>query len=139
MRHLTERDRLAPFMRALGAAAQEEVRVYFTGGATAVLLGWRPSTVDVHLVFEPERDEVFRAIADLKDTLQINVELASPAHFLPAQRLNPSRPVDGGIADSRPPARSPRRKVPPGKKYLPDNEQALGQHHLLMIFAIRQT
>lgn len=83
MRPLTERDRLARFMRAIGAAARQETRVYFTGGASAVLLGWRPATIDVDLVFEPERDEVFRAIADLKETLQINVELASPAHFLP--------------------------------------------------------
>jgi hypothetical protein len=84
MRPLTERDRLLRFMHALGDATRAEVRVYFTGGATAVLLGWRSSTIDVDLVFEPERDDVYRAIASLKDTLPINVELASPAHFLPA-------------------------------------------------------
>jgi hypothetical protein len=83
MRPLTEPDRLARFMRALGAAATEDTRVYLTGGASAVLLGWRPTTIDVDLVFEPERDELFRAIASLKDELQINVELASPAHFIP--------------------------------------------------------
>jgi hypothetical protein len=84
MRPLTERDRLARFMRAFGAAATGETRVYFRGGASAVLLGWRRSTIDVDLIFEPERDELFRAIAVLKDELQINVELASPAHFIPA-------------------------------------------------------
>lgn len=37
MRELTDRERLARFMRALGEAANEDARVYFTGGATAVL------------------------------------------------------------------------------------------------------
>jgi hypothetical protein len=83
MRALTERDRLSRFMRAFGEAAREDTRVYFTGGASAVLLGWRTTTIDVDMVFEPERDELFRAIAGLKDRLGINVELASPAHFIP--------------------------------------------------------
>ena len=83
MRRLTEGDRLVRFMRALGEASREETRVYFTGGATAVLLGWRPTTVDVDLQLVPDRDELLRAIATLKDRLEINVELASPAHFIP--------------------------------------------------------
>jgi hypothetical protein len=36
------------------------------GGATAILFGWRASTVDVDLCVVPERDAVFRAIPDLK-------------------------------------------------------------------------
>jgi hypothetical protein len=84
MRALAERDRLTRFMRAFGEAAREETRVYFTGGASAILLGWRQATIDVDIVFDPERDELFRAIASLKEQLNINVELASPAHFIPA-------------------------------------------------------
>ena len=83
MRALTERERLSRFMRAFGDAAREDTRVYFTGGASAVLLGWRPSTIDVDMVFEPERDELFRAVAALKEQLSINIELASPSHFIP--------------------------------------------------------
>jgi len=70
-------------MRALGAVAKDETCVYFTGGASAVLLGWRPSTIDVDLAFVPERDELFRALPALKNDLELNVELASPADFLP--------------------------------------------------------
>jgi hypothetical protein len=70
-------------MDALGRAAHETGRVYFTGGATAVLIGWRHSTVDVDLRLVPEQDEVLRAIAQLKDRLRINIELASPADFIP--------------------------------------------------------
>jgi len=70
-------------MRALGERAREDARVYFTGGVSAVLLGWRGSTIDVDLQLVPDRDELLRAIAELKETLQLNVELASPPHFIP--------------------------------------------------------
>lgn len=58
-------------------------RVYFTGGATAVLLGWRDTTIDIDLRFEPEYDELYRALPILKEQLDINVELASPPDFIP--------------------------------------------------------
>lgn len=70
-------------MRAIGRAARVETRLYFTGGATAVLLGWRSTTVDVDIRFFPETDKVFRAVPRLKEDLKINVELASPADFIP--------------------------------------------------------
>lgn len=57
--------------------------MFLTGGATAVLLGWRESTVDADVLFEPERDSLYRALPRLKEELQINVEIASPAHFIP--------------------------------------------------------
>jgi hypothetical protein len=46
--------------------------------ATAVLLGWRGTTIDVDFVMRPEDDALLRAIPALKEELQINVELASP-------------------------------------------------------------
>ena len=72
-------------MRALGAEADVAARVYFTGGATAVLFGWRASTIDVDIKVVPETDRLFRAIPDIKERFQINVELASPADFIPVQ------------------------------------------------------
>jgi hypothetical protein len=59
------------------------VRIYVTGGATAVLEGWRASTIDVDVRFEPESDALLRELAALKDRLSINVELASPPDFIP--------------------------------------------------------
>ena len=38
---------------ALGAAARDEAVCYLTGGATALLVGWRRATVDV----EPRWEE----------------------------------------------------------------------------------
>ena len=84
MRELTTRDTLGRFMQALGQSARDSARVYFTGGATALLLGWRDTTIDIDVELVPDRDELLRAIATLKEQLQINVELASPAHFIPA-------------------------------------------------------
>ena len=83
MREVVDADRVRRFMQALGEEAEVEGRVYFTGGATAVLLGWRTSTIDVDIKLVPEQDSVTRAIPRLKEALHINVELASPDQFIP--------------------------------------------------------
>lgn len=83
MRELADAERVRAFMRALGAAAADDGAGYLTGGATAVLVGWRESTMDVDLALVPESDGILRALPALKDALQINVELASPADFIP--------------------------------------------------------
>ncbi|MFQ5890976.1 MAG: DUF6036 family nucleotidyltransferase [Gemmatimonadota bacterium] len=83
MRELATAERIRRLMEALGRAARAEGRAYFTGGATAVLIGWREATIDVDLKLVPEQDAVLRAIPRLKDELRINVELASPADFIP--------------------------------------------------------
>lgn len=84
MRDVTDRHRINEFMRHLGRSARGTARVYFTGGTTAVLFGWRETTVDIDLRLVPERDELFRALPELKERLKINVELASPPDFIPA-------------------------------------------------------
>lgn len=85
MRALTDAERIRRFMTALARAARAPARVYLTGGATAVLFGWRPTTIDVDLKIVPEHDELLRAIPALKESLQINVEFASPADFIPVR------------------------------------------------------
>jgi hypothetical protein len=85
MREPADLNRIHRFMRALGGEALGETRAYFTGGATAVLHGWRASTVDVDLKFVPERDELYRAIQPLKEQLRLNIELASPSDFIPVR------------------------------------------------------
>jgi len=71
-------------MRGLGRAAHAAARVYFTGGATAVLIGWREATIDVDIGIEGDSGDILRAIPALKEALQINVELACPSDFIPA-------------------------------------------------------
>jgi hypothetical protein len=83
VRELADEERIRHFMQALGRAAREDGDCYLTGGATAVLLGWRSSTLDVDIELDPEQDEVLRALPSIKDELAVNVELASPADFVP--------------------------------------------------------
>jgi hypothetical protein len=83
MRRPVDAEKVRRFMRALGPEAEKDIRLYFTGGTTAVLFGWRSSTVDIDLKLEPDSDRVLRALPRLKETLEVNVELAAPDHFIP--------------------------------------------------------
>jgi hypothetical protein len=84
MRSESDKRRIESFMVALGSRVRGEGRIYLTGGATAVLYGWRSTTIDIDLKPDPEPPGLFEALALLKDELDINVELASPDDFIPA-------------------------------------------------------
>lgn len=83
MRRKVTPETLRQFMKDLAAAARSPGNVYFTGGTTALLLGFRNQTIDIDLKFDPEPIGVFEAIAVLKNRLDLNVELASPGDFIP--------------------------------------------------------
>jgi len=80
----TDLAKLQSFMTALSRQVRGEGRIYLTGGATALMHGWRTMTIDVDLKPDPEPPGLFEAIALLKDKLDINVELAAPDQFIPA-------------------------------------------------------
>jgi len=69
--------------RRLGRVARGPVRMYLTGGSTAVIEGWRESTVDVDLRLEPEDDRLLRELPAIKEGLGVSIELASPPDFIP--------------------------------------------------------
>jgi hypothetical protein len=83
MRPPVDEQRIRALAVELGRVARQPVRMYLRGGSTAVLEGWRDATIDVDLRFEPEADELLRALPGLKDTLGVNIELASPPDFIP--------------------------------------------------------
>ena len=85
MRRLVDAGRLVRFMDAFGRAARDRQsgRVYLAGGASAVLLDWRTSTVDVDIKLSPSLEPLLRVVPELKEQLEINVELASPGDFIP--------------------------------------------------------
>jgi hypothetical protein len=83
MRELANSTRIEQFMRELGRAVDVEGRVYLTGGATAVLYGWRETTIDIDIKLIPDSDEILREIPRLKEKLNLNVELAAPSDFIP--------------------------------------------------------
>ena len=74
---------MGAFMTALARHATADVDVFLVGGTSAVLVGWRATTIDVDLVMRPESDAMLRAIPMLKEQLHLNVELASPDLFIP--------------------------------------------------------
>jgi len=77
-------EKIRRLMRDLDAAVRSPGRVYFTGGVTAVLLGWRETTLDIDLKADPEPLGFFESVPKLKNTIDINLELASPDDFVPA-------------------------------------------------------
>lgn len=86
MRPDADHERLDAFLRALAREVREPHVVYLVGGASALVEAWRDSTIDLDLLPEPDSDDVLRAIATLKDRVDVNVELASPLDFLPPLR-----------------------------------------------------
>jgi hypothetical protein len=83
MRPRADAERVRAFARELGRLTRTPARIYLTGGATAVLEGWRASTVDIDIRLEPDTDELLRNLPALKERLQVNIELASPPDFIP--------------------------------------------------------
>ncbi len=83
MRSTVDSEKINQLMEILGREARGSGSIYFTGGASALLIGWRSSTIDIDIRLDPEPPGVFQAIAKLKQELNINIELASPQDFLP--------------------------------------------------------
>lgn len=79
-------DKLHLFMREIAKGAGEPGRIYIAGGASALLRGWRSSTLDVDIKLVPEHSGILDRIPKLKEQLNINVEMASHADFVPALR-----------------------------------------------------
>ena len=84
VRKAADAEQIKRLARELGQAVPAGTRMYLTGGATAVLEGWRESTVDIDVRFEPDSDAALSRISEIKERLSVNIELASPLDFLPA-------------------------------------------------------
>jgi len=101
VRAAADADRIRRLAKELGRSVPPGTRMYLTGGATAVLQGWRESTVDIDVRFEPDADPALRRIKELKEALDVNVELASPLDFLPPlpdwQARSPFRFREGNL------------------------------------------
>lgn len=83
MRNPTSQENIRLVMQAIGSRIMEPLKVYFTGGTTCVMKGWRESTVDIDLKPVPDLGKVYEVIAQLKEELSVNIETAAPDHFLP--------------------------------------------------------
>ena len=70
-------------MRELAGSARKNRHydVYLVGGGTAVLQGWRESSIDADLY--SAQDDIFRDVQAIKERLRLNIELARPEDFVP--------------------------------------------------------
>ncbi len=83
MNDFLTKERLLLFLEKFGKRFHSETTIYLTGGATALLKNWRNTTLDIDLYANPEPSQLFQNISDLKQDLQINIEIAAPIHFVP--------------------------------------------------------
>ncbi|MGI8661437.1 MAG: hypothetical protein ACR2LH_10495 [Thermoleophilaceae bacterium] len=83
MRPPVDADAVRALAGELALAARGPTTIYPTGGATAVIEGWRASTVDVDLRLGPESDALLRRVATVKGELGVNIGLVSPPDFVP--------------------------------------------------------
>lgn len=84
MRSPVDGDTVLKLLAELGKNCRGPGSVYITGGSSAVVIGWRETTIDVDLKFQPEPPGVFERIPRLKNELNVNIELAAPDDFVPA-------------------------------------------------------
>lgn len=86
LRQRADRARIERFLTELAGRFRQPARLYLVGGTTLVYEALRAQTLDIDLVIEvsaADHAELIRAIRDLKDSLSLNVEEASPADFIP--------------------------------------------------------
>lgn len=78
--------RINEFLTALGGRFHGRGRVFLVGGTCLVYEGFRAQTLDIDLTFDlhaGEHGTFVRVVQQLKHEMQINVEEASPAEFIP--------------------------------------------------------
>ncbi len=80
------RDRIERFLSELGRLYRGTGRLYLVGGTMMVLRGFRLQTQDVDYTAQiaaNDEQDLTQAIVALKQRLDLNVEEASPGHFIP--------------------------------------------------------
>jgi len=86
MREQVDRQRIELFLQGLGRLFSRPGRVYLVGGTTLVYEGLREQTLDIDITFDIADEDHSRfvtAVRELKESLSLNIEEASPAEFIP--------------------------------------------------------
>lgn len=90
MRDATTRSKIDQFLDALGKRMRHRIRIYLVGGTVVVDFGLRKATVDIDYAVRADDAEAIaefeRLVPELKNSLDVNVEPASPEDFMPVRR-----------------------------------------------------
>ena len=91
MRRRLTKDALRDLMKEIARSAPRggTYRVFLLGGGTAVLEGWRESTIDVDLHADDSR--VFEDVQGIKKRAGANIEFVRPEDFVPPLEGSQSR------------------------------------------------
>jgi len=96
LRQSVDRERITEFLKQLGNRFHRPARIYLVGGTTLVFEQLRQQTLDIDVVLEVsagDHGKLVQAIRELKDSLSINVEEASPGDFIPLPTGSANRHV----------------------------------------------
>lgn len=86
MRQRVDQQRIELFLQRLGRQFSRPGRIYLVGGTTMVYEGLRQQTLDIDLAIEVDNQDHSAFIAvvrELKNSLSLNIEEASPGDFIP--------------------------------------------------------
>lgn len=86
MRQRVDQQRIELFLQRLGRQFSKPGRIYLVGGTTMVYEGLRQQTLDIDLALEIANEDhsaFITVVRQLKESLSLNIELASPADFIP--------------------------------------------------------
>ncbi len=86
MRQRVDQQRIELFLQRLGRQFNRPGRIYLVGGTTMVYEGLRQQTLDIDLAIEVDNQDhsaIIAVVRELKNTLSLNIEEASPADFIP--------------------------------------------------------
>lgn len=86
MREQVDRQRIETFLQQLGRGFSRGGKVYLVGGTTLVYEGLRPQTLDIDITFviaNEDHSRFVQVVRELKESLSLNIEEASPAEFIP--------------------------------------------------------
>lgn len=86
MRQRVDQQRIELFLQRLGRQFNRPGRIYLVGGTTMVYEGFRQQTLDIDLAIEVDNQDhaaFVTAVRELKNSLSLNIEEASPGDFIP--------------------------------------------------------
>jgi hypothetical protein len=90
VRERVERRKVEQFLAALGRELKRPIRLYLVGGTVLVDAGLRAATADIDFTAAADDPsalaEFEQLIPSLKNRLNVSVEPASPADFMPVRR-----------------------------------------------------
>lgn len=94
MRRIGRRDvdasALDAFLDGVGRRVRDPVRLYIAGGAEAVILGIRPTTLDIDVTLDADDPQAERraerVVEDVAERVGVVVEWSDPTMFLPIPR-----------------------------------------------------